>query len=1110
MNGAEGATEVSARLLDEDARARRRALEPQGSFLVQAPAGSGKTTLLAARYLALLATVEHPEEIVALTFTRKAAGEMGQRVLDALAAAPAHAAGGEGDLPELAARVHDHARRRGWDEAELPLRLRIHTIDQLALGIVRRLPHRTAAGALLTPTEEAGSMYRAAARLLLEDLDAGGEAAWAVRTLLLHLDDPGRFLDLVERMLARREQWLPLVAAGADRGRLESAWRAFLEARSAAAGEPPGGREEAADWLARFGARAGPDLEARLARLRILARSLLTKDGRWYAPRSGGHALKALGIPPDTARRQDWRDAWERLRAAFVPEEETPPPPWLAEIPRLPDPGLGEEEWTLLLALLVALARAVGHLGTVFRRERRVDFAEITRLAHDALGEDEAPTDLQLALDYRIRHLLVDEFQDTSLTHYAFLARLVRGWIPDDGRSFFAVGDPMQSIYRFRQADVAVFLDVRRRGRLGDLPLESLVLHRNFRAAPALVDWVNRFARVFPPRDDPGRGAVCFVRAAAARPADPSAGVRVHAVAKEGEAARLAELLAGEEAASGRRAILLRTRRQAPAIVEALRARGVRPRLVDIVALAAVPAVEDLLALTEALLHPADRRAWFAVLRAPWCGLGNAALSALADGEAPPGIRLLTEAPPSAGLGEAEVALLAGVAPVLARGVGLLARHGLRRGVEATWVALGGPALLDAEPDLHAAERFLALLDEPGLVERWRLDPARFEERVRALYAPDEPSGEDAVEILTVHGAKGLEWDVVFLPALDRKTRPPDHDLLAWQETLGGRGERLLLLAPCPSPSRAEDGASPQAYAYLCDLERDRDRAEAVRIAYVAATRARTRLHLFLPPERPVKARDSTLADVFAGLVDAWPAGAAVAPPSSTTATAMRSERTRLARPFALPSSAPGGEETDRVDAGGDADDGSLGEGRIVGRVLHAALARLADRPLPPAGERAARAGRDAVRRALRAEGLPGADLDRAETEVLAALAGVLADRRGRWILAPHDDARTEWALEWLDPSGGVRRLRLDRTFRDRRGRRWVVDYKLGRHRGGDATAFLDRECARHRPQLETYARVLRDLGEGGPILLGLYFPLLRAWRSWPAAGDPPFPDENR
>ena len=84
--------------------------------------------------------------------------------------------------------------------------------------------------------------------------------------------------------------------------------------------------------------------------------------------------------------------------------------------------------------------------------------------AQRALGEAENPTDLALSLDYQVQHLLIDEFQDTSVSHYDLLEKLVAGWEPGDGRTIFAVGDPMQSIYRFREAEVGLFLKVCREG----------------------------------------------------------------------------------------------------------------------------------------------------------------------------------------------------------------------------------------------------------------------------------------------------------------------------------------------------------------------------------------------------------------------------------------------------------------------------------------------------------------------------------------------------------------------------------------------------------------------------------------------------------------------
>src|SRR5690606_5814902 len=111
--------------------------------------------------------------------------------------------------------------------------------------------------------------------------------------------------------------------------------------------------------------------------------------------------------------------------------------------------------------------------------------------AQHALGSSDAPSELLLAVDYRVQHILVDEFQDTSHGQLRLLETLTAGWQPGDGRTLFLVGDPMQSIYRFRDADMSLFLKVRH-GGLGTVPCTPLTLSRNFRSAPAVVEWINR------------------------------------------------------------------------------------------------------------------------------------------------------------------------------------------------------------------------------------------------------------------------------------------------------------------------------------------------------------------------------------------------------------------------------------------------------------------------------------------------------------------------------------------------------------------------------------------------------------------------------------------
>ena len=140
-----------------------------------------------------------------------------------------------------------------------------------------------------------------------------------------------------------------------------------------------------------------------------------------------------------------------------------------------------------------------------------VDFGEITTRAIQSLGSEDAPSDLALRMDYRIQHILVDEFQDTSHSQIRLLDQLTAGWCDGDGRTLFLVGDPMQSIYRFRKAEVSLFIKAWQGQLFDQIQLHPLQLRVNFRSTRPIVDWVNEtFPEVMPRESDPVMGAVCY------------------------------------------------------------------------------------------------------------------------------------------------------------------------------------------------------------------------------------------------------------------------------------------------------------------------------------------------------------------------------------------------------------------------------------------------------------------------------------------------------------------------------------------------------------------------------------------------------------------------
>ena len=246
--------------------------------------------------------------------------------------------------------------------------------------------------------------------------------------------------------------------------------------------------------------------EARLEDLdhwKTVADLLLTGAGGWRKAVNKTH-----GFPPGHPRKPRMEQLLSRLQQNPSLLEA------LQHFRQLPSPRFSESQWQAMRAAVSVLTLAVGELQLVFRERGRVDFAELAIRASEALGKLDSPSDLALSLGHRIQHVLLDEFQDTSYTQFELLQKLTAGWEPGDGHTLFLVGDPMQSIYRFRQADVSLFLKARLEG-IGSIRLEPLTLTVNFRSLPEIVDWVNAtFVAILPAEDDLESGRRRVPRAA--------------------------------------------------------------------------------------------------------------------------------------------------------------------------------------------------------------------------------------------------------------------------------------------------------------------------------------------------------------------------------------------------------------------------------------------------------------------------------------------------------------------------------------------------------------------------------------------------------------------
>ena len=1143
-----------------DERAREYATDPRRSILLQAPAGSGKTTVLTQRLLRLLAEVDEPEEILAITFTRKAAAEMRARVLKALRGETETKSAQGQRVGALAAAALERAAVRGWNLAQDPGRLRIQTIDSFNFRLASQLPVTAKAGGALAITDRPRELYHRAAGGTLVLAEADAELGADVEFLFERLDNHWSNVErLLASMLQERGHWLRYVLGHEPRALCarisESLSNIVREHLTAACGRLSVALRAEAGSLPGVGLLESEP--ACLAVWKRLASLTLTKQGEWRKPNG---VSKTLGPGYEAAAAKDaLRACLEHVSGVAGAREA------LIELNSLPAATLYEGDAAAIMALSRVLRAAAIQLQAEFAIAGRVDHTYIAGAARAALADAGLPTDLALRTGLSLRHILVDEFQDTSLAQFDLVEALTTGWEEGDGRTLFVVGDPMQSIYQFREAEVGLFLRTRDSG-IGSVRLEALQLARNFRSTPELIEWTNdAFSSLFPASDDLRASAVAFTPSLAGRAdagqaprtpyaldlsnrlrdaehptadaqsrnidghtevlarapmaqggtpsglptrrASPDAvQMRLFPDDRASETAavtgRIAELKGWDPAATV--AVLVASRSHAAPIMTALEARGVDAIGVDLIPLRDLSVVRDLVALLQALHHLGDRTAWLAVLRAPWCGLSLISLTALSHrGDSKLLWEAMTDRERLAHCSPKEVERLVRVRGVLEAALETRDSLPLADWLETTWLRLGAA---DAYPkqDLRHARAFLTALSDRAAAGEWS-GPQDLDSLLGDLYAQPQSSTANPVQLMTIHRAKGLEFDHVFVPSLDREFNRGREPLLRWLDLPRRHGESDLVMAPVPAIG---DDAGGDVGVYLKRLMSKRAANEQTRLLYVAATRSKQTLYLSAAPKtKPdgtiVPRTGTLLACLWPALGPDFRPGAAASPNHSAAGdvpVATTNPLRRLSAGWTPPALeiAPALPRLPLGDKSLEPPEFSwVGEtGRHIGTVVHAALEAFASAPELPARSRI-EGDRDSYLHQLRRHGVPDRDLPRAAALVVEALTRTVADERGRWIFAPeHREASSELALTGI-ASGRLTGVVIDRSFVDRDGTRWVIDFKTSRHEGSGLEAFLDEEMKRYRGQLETYVALARGLGPH-PVRAGLYFPLLSAFCELP------------
>lgn len=615
------------------------------------------------------------------------------------------------------------------------------------------------------------------------------------------------------------------------------------------------------------------------------------------------------------------------------------------------------------------------------------------------------------------------------------------------------MGDPLQSIYRFRQADVSLF-DKAREWGVGNLRLESLQLLSNFRSAPELVSFANA---VF-------HRQACPVR-------NYAGDVKFQAFRDEVEETEslVEDLIALQEKVSGESIVVLgRSRSQVSEIVSLLKRRKVKVFAMEMQHLSESPEILDLLSLIYAFTDETDELSLWALLRSPWIGLELKTLWEIAQ-RRDPNQSLMKNLQRQI---EAKTLNHPRVSGLLALYEGAQFRKkelSFVLWVQELFEALGGASLFVQEKSISSIEQFFRLLETfpPFEVP----DRAVLEHALNLRFA-NEPASVNAIQIMTIHKAKGLEFDHVFLPRLHRIPRRDDPSLLLFKEQFTQEGWQMLL-APIKSPL----GESSGLYRFLMKEEQRLAEAENYRVLYVATTRAKKTLNFSFVQKNKLPSGS------FLEMLAPW-AEVKIDPDEQNSAEEISEVCLESKKLFRLPSSIPiapvfsvpaFSEESElnhpqwpnlqRVD-------------RALGSVVHAVLAASHE------------VDDSCLKSLLRSEGVFVHELPEVLSQVKMILSHMREDPLMRSLSPERGEVQNELML--IEQEGyALNRHILDRTFVDSSGVRWILDYKIAHPNGGESLdAFFLRMRETYQAQLERYARVFRKIHPGLRVKMGLVFPL--------------------
>jgi ATP-dependent exoDNAse (exonuclease V) beta subunit len=1114
-----------------DSAEREQALDISKSYCVQAPAGSGKTELLIQRFLNLLIHCEKPEDILAFTFTRKAAFEMRQRLLSNLRQENTDE---QTELTrQLVEQVLKINQQREWHLLENPQRLQIKTIDAFNASICAQLPVMSGLGGQVEIVEDMEPLFQEAIETSLAKLNDASQFSDYIATFLTQLDNNlAQAKNLLISLLVKRDQWLHHVL----RIKHEDLRQELTHNLQAVIAET---------------------LTKANVILQPFANDIttLTSYANEHLSRNDNDSLAQLSDEKLPVAEIDQIDAWQTLSGFLLKQDQQfrktvtinngfPKPAdgksaeekalykcrkdefidlinnlqqqaeclsCLQDIQNLPAKDYKEIEWEFLEALTQVLLDIVSELTLILNQNNQADYIHISASALQALSHENSLSDLALRLDYKIKHILVDEFQDTSHLQIELLSRLTEGWQNDDGRSLFIVGDGMQSCYSFRNADVGLFLKTRDEG-IGAIELNSLQLKMNFRSNKAVVSWVNQiFSQAFPQQDNIGYGAVSYSPGEAVK-AEEAPGVTTTLLVENSEQKAPMSLARQQEAQGLVKqlkaiitkpnvsvAILVKNRSHLKEIIPLLRQSEIAWNASDIDPLSAFPVVNDLLSLLQALTNLADKTALLALLRTPFIGLTIKdihALTLFAEQHETTLWQCLSNFQELDSISADAKQRLRRVMPALSQARNSRQNRPAREWLENSWLNLGGPACLQNEHELRCVERFFLLLETTSVVGPVKNIQA-FARKCGTTYLSANHDSSTSLHIMTIHKAKGLEFDYVFIPGLDREPRRNDKQLFLWQEQTSADTDSRLIIAPLNAKGEKDN----PTYLYLKQQADIRRKLENTRLFYIAVTRARQQAFLYgkiktnKKNEYQSPAENSLLAAVWPVLeksesefntINLEPANNVI---NESKTKIIKTRRLKAEWTPASETSLP-----DTFHSSWDADETHqhLIE-KTIGDIIHECLRLKVEKAVDILEPDFLNRQEYYWRTLLKTVCPDTEDIDEALIRIKHNLSNCLQHEKSQWLFDhSHQASACELAISDYRQRWRKEHI-IDRTF-VADGIRWIIDYKssvLSQNQSQEE--FLNIQEEHYKDQLQRYAdlfRIMEDL----PVRTVLFFTSLPYW----------------